>query len=661
MLKDRYRPIQPIGKGGFGRTLLSEDTDRLNAFCVIKQFLPLPEIQSDSEAMAKATELFQQEAMSLLQLGEQHPQIPTLFAYLEQDRRLYLVQQYIDGQDLYKELEQQGAFSEQKIRGLLNDLLPVLQFIHQHKVIHRDIKPSNILRRKIDGKLVLIDFGVSKQLSGCTNLSKTGTGGYGTPVYAPVEQMRSGKVYPASDFYSLGVTCIQLLTQAPLDELYDPMKGRWAWREYLQERGKDVSDQLSQVLEKLLKDLVNERYQLASEVLEELNAHASIPSPPPLPENEYQLPTQNLQKLTALQYRPSTSTSQEVTSAPLGLNSSANLQTDERCLHTLTAHSSYVYSLIYSPDGGAGTPSPPLLVSGSADKTIKLWQLGTEGLPQDSLPHTLSGHSDWILSVAISPDAKTLASASVDKTIKLWDMGTGKLLGTLSGHLFIVTSVAFSPDGQTLVSGSGDRTIKVWHVDTNRRSSPGSLLRTLNGHANYVYSVAFNPDGQTLASASWDNTIKLWQTSTGQLLHTFKDHSQYVRCLAMSPDGRAGTPSPPLLASGSYDKTIKIWHLGGAGRSASRVPSGSETSPIRTLTGHSNWILSMAISPDGKILASGSQDKTIKIWHLGSGKLLHTLTGHSGAVYSVAFSPDGQILVSGSEDKTIKFWRCDWG
>jgi serine/threonine protein kinase len=195
LLKNQYQAIQPIGEGGFGRTFLAFDAHRLNARCVIKQFFPLLEIQGNSQAMAKATELFEQEARQLLQLGEQHPQIPTLFAYFEQDRRLYLVQQFIAGQDLSQELAQQGAFSEEQIRELLHDLLPVLHFVHQQQVIHRDIKPTNILRRKIDGKLVLIDFGVAKVLTVGTGLTRTGTKA-GTEGYAAIEQMRTVDLSP---------------------------------------------------------------------------------------------------------------------------------------------------------------------------------------------------------------------------------------------------------------------------------------------------------------------------------------------------------------------------------------------------------------------------------------------------------------------------------
>ncbi|MFN6229758.1 MAG: protein kinase domain-containing protein, partial [Dolichospermum sp.] len=159
-LKNRYRPIKSLGSGGFGKTYLAEDIDKLNTQCVIKQFAPQI---TGTNAFQKAKELFLQEAQQLEELGE-HSQIPTLLAYFEENSRLYLVQQFIDGENLLQELENQGIFSESKIRALLQDLLTTLEVVHYYKIIHRDIKPENIMRRRSDGKLILIDFGASKQL-----------------------------------------------------------------------------------------------------------------------------------------------------------------------------------------------------------------------------------------------------------------------------------------------------------------------------------------------------------------------------------------------------------------------------------------------------------------------------------------------------------------
>lgn len=261
LLRNRFRVIRLLGEGGFSRTYEARDADKIDEPCVIKQFVP--QVQGTA-ALEKATELFKQEAKRLYDLGE-HPQIPRLVAYFEQDKRLYLVQELIQGQNLLQELQQQGAFSEEKIKQLLTDLLPILKFIHERGVIHRDIKPENIMRR-LDGKLILIDFGVSKQIT--KTFVGVGTT-VGTPGYTPLEQMR-GQVFPASDLYSLGVTCIRLLTQCfpnadGSDELYDALKGCWIWREYLPQ-GISISNEVGQVLDNLIQNYVKDRYQSVDDI-----------------------------------------------------------------------------------------------------------------------------------------------------------------------------------------------------------------------------------------------------------------------------------------------------------------------------------------------------------------------------------------------------------
>ena len=280
-------------------------------------------------------------------------------------------------------------------------------------------------------------------------------------------------------------------------------------------------------------------------------------------------------------------------------------------------------------------------------------------LAQD-FPHTsLRGHTDNVTSVAFSPDGQILASGSTDETIRLWDVNTSELIEILEGHTDDVTSVAFSPDGQTLASGSTDETIRLWDVNT------GELLETLEGHRREVTSVAFSPDGKTLASGSTDDTIRLWnpktKVNTGQalwnletgaqieqqtdntelLLRTLEGHRWEVTSVAFSPDGKT-------LASGSTDETTRLWN----------VNTGEL---LKTLRAETEEVLSVAFSPDGKTLASGrsgNQGKTINLWDANTGVLLRTLERWS--IKSVAFSPDGQILASGSRSG-IDLWDVNTG
>ncbi|MEA5596800.1 serine/threonine-protein kinase [Rivularia sp. UHCC 0363] len=275
LLKDRYRPLDLIGHGGFGRTFLAADEYLPSkAKCVIKQ---LYFSQAEPNHFnPKVAELFCQEAIRLDDLGE-HPQIPQLLAHFEQDEQLYLVQEWVAGNSLMQEIQQQGVFRESQIKQLLQELLPVLQFIHSRNIIHRDIKPANIMRRysekthtkasNSNSNLVLIDFGIAKHLSN-TKLQETGTK-IGTPEYMPPEQLR-GKVFPASDIYSLGVTCIYLLTGISPFDLFDISCDRWVWRDYLLPENQ-VGTHLGKILDRMLQNSLPQRYKQANDVLQALS------------------------------------------------------------------------------------------------------------------------------------------------------------------------------------------------------------------------------------------------------------------------------------------------------------------------------------------------------------------------------------------------------
>lgn len=266
--RKRYRAIRPIGQGGFGRTFLAVDEDKPSKpRCVIKQFYPQAQ---GTSTVQKAVELFTQEAVRLDELGK-HPQIPELLAYFTQEDRQYLVQEFIDGQNLAQELSEKGAFNENQIRQLLQDLLSVLQFCHARQVIHRDIKPENIILRRTPlikggwGDLFLVDFGASKYVTN-TNINSTGTS-IGSPEYVAPEQIRGQAIF-ASDIYSLGVTCVHLLTGRSPFDLYDINNDTWIWQKYLQT---PVSSQLSRILNRMLESIPMRRYQTADEVLKDLN------------------------------------------------------------------------------------------------------------------------------------------------------------------------------------------------------------------------------------------------------------------------------------------------------------------------------------------------------------------------------------------------------
>ena len=306
-----------------------------------------------------------------------------------------------------------------------------------------------------------------------------------------------------------------------------------------------------------------------------------------------------------------------------------NLQTGE-LRHTLAGHSGYIWCVIFSPDGQT-------LASASQDTTIKLWNLQT-----GELRHTLLDHSNWVKSISMSPDGQTLVSSSADGKIKLWNPKTGRVFYTLEEHPVTMhaNSVVISPNGQLLASGSEDGKIKLWDLRGRK------LLRTLEGHFGAVHSLAFHPHDRILVSGCQDSTIKIWDLHTGRLLSALVGHTESVNSVAISSDGRT-------LASGSDDATVKLWslsHVNQGHLKYLRDLEDKELKRLRDVRERGADILDRLPSREREYLSG-------EYWRLYQDLLLQTLTGHSNWVKSVAFSPTGRLLASSSSDHTIKIWE----
>ncbi|MGK7892955.1 MAG: GUN4 domain-containing protein [Xenococcus sp. (in: cyanobacteria)] len=270
-LFENYRVTKLLGEGGFGRTYLAEYLRRYNEPRLIKALIT----NAQKHTQQKVKELFTREAEQLYQLD--HPQIPKLYEYFEKDNNLYLVQEFIDGINLREELEQDRLFTPEKIQTILEELLPVLTYIEEKNLLHRDIKPDNIMRRHDDGRLMLIDFGAARVKTG---IGPTVLTTIYTPGYAAIEHMM-GRPVKASDVYSLGVTCIRLLTGClpnnKTDPIYDDHENRFCWREYLQEKDIQVNEKLVAILDKMVASSLKDRYPDAEAVLQDLLPPISSP------------------------------------------------------------------------------------------------------------------------------------------------------------------------------------------------------------------------------------------------------------------------------------------------------------------------------------------------------------------------------------------------
>nr|WP_299405620.1 bifunctional serine/threonine-protein kinase/formylglycine-generating enzyme family protein [Acaryochloris sp. IP29b_bin.148] len=281
-LRQRFKMMRLLGRGMFGNTYLAEDRDNLHELCVVKQLICQTRGTGASQTVV---EPFLQEAEQLRRL-KKNQHIPSILAYFEEDHIPYLVQEYIDGQDLQQTVENQGPFSEHQVQALLLELLPVLQTIHDQGVIHRDLKPAHIMRQHRDGKLILVGFCVSQQVN-LSDLQQTDSV-RAQVSYAPPELFSVDKSLPGSDLYSLGASCIHLLTGVAPHAL--PLKEGEVWVDNWQEHlPEPLNPALQAILKRLLQTDVSARYTSALEVLREVrtrikNPSRPAPSPPPPPE-----------------------------------------------------------------------------------------------------------------------------------------------------------------------------------------------------------------------------------------------------------------------------------------------------------------------------------------------------------------------------------------
>jgi serine/threonine protein kinase len=595
LLAERYHAIRLLGQGGFARTFLAIDRAQTpTSFCVIKQFWG--EVQDIQTLLLPGFEGGE------LGLSSQIPLVRDQFV---QDGVLYRVREYISGENLATVLAQKGTFNVKEVWQILSSLLPVIQWLHLCGVIHGDIKPENIIcrvslepsqRPDILADLVLVDVGVAILPRAIMALESSSA--IGSPVYAAPEQLRGKPVF-ASDLYSLGVTCIHLLTGIHPFSLFDFVDHRSIWQNYClpdainaQERLKH--QQLTQLLDRMIAHDLKERFSCAEEVITEIEKIGG-------------------KKRSISMTKGETKLSQK---SPLW-----------RCYATLVGH----HGLFASVNAVTIASDGKLLASASDDKTIRLWEIETG---QQKL--ILQGHSQFVKSIAFHPTAQNiLASGSRDRTINLWDIQTGSIIQTLTGHKHIINVVIYSPNGEMLASGSSDKTVILWDSQT------GEIITSLQGHLLAVTALGFSPETLNVqsqaifASASQDSTVKIWNLSTFESVYTLRGHTASVRAIAFSPNGK-------WLATAGEDRTIRLWDI-------------VSWQCIRILSGHP-WVVSaLTFSVDGEILISGSWDKTIKLWDVNNGNEIAILLGHTDSVNCIAI--DKNIIASGSNDQTIKLWK----
>jgi COMPASS component SWD3 len=294
---------------------------------------------------------------------------------------------------------------------------------------------------------------------------------------------------------------------------------------------------------------------------------------------------------------------------------------------TLHGHKKAISSVRFSPDG-------LWLASSSNDTTARIWDART-----GAFKATLIGHSLGISDVAWSPDSSILCTASDDLTVCLWSQRTGIRLRTMSGHTNYVMCANFNPQGNLVATGSFDQSVRVWDIER------GECLYRLSAHKDVVVSAHFSGDGSQLVTAGFDGAVRIWDVNSGQLVRVFEVHDEKTQseipvCFAK------WSPNSKFILMGSFDDTWKLLN-------------STTGDVVRTYTGHkfNDYCLFASFSlTEGKFIISGSADSSVCVWDLNSKRLLQQLTGHSDVVVAVAAHPTENIIASGSLDKTIKLW-----
>lgn len=691
-----------LGHGGFGITYLAHDTT-LGAQVAIKEYLPheianrdnktavLPNPERDAvRDYQVGLKNFVKEARALARF--KHPNIVRVLRFFEANGTAYMVMEYEEGQSLADYLKRNGPKLDEAT--LLRIFLPILNglnAVHEAKMLHLDIKPENIYLRK-DESPMLIDFGSARKAVSAANLQKVAL----THGYAPMEQYPDkGTPGPWTDVYAIGASMYRCITGKKPDDALERYQAVLKYQvDPLPPAVKTKNDYQRYVLESVdwaLQVYDRDRPQSARELQDALMGknrsarQANISQPVTINRNVTPIkrsaaPTRRekdphaaavawmaLGLLTAslgllsfiywtdikVFWNGAENKSVTTVRAPASRQQDGNI-TDPKAVmeptptpasalnkqptsaekispraavspsalpavlaSTLSGHQDWVQSIAFSADG-------KWLASGSLDKTIKLWVVAS-----GSLLGTLH-QSAAVNAVAISSNNTWIASAGDDGTVRLWEARSGKLLGALSGAEYAVYTVAFSPNAQLVAAAGKDRTIFVWDVESGKR------VYTLEGHTGEIYVLGFSPDGKFLASAGADKTLRIWNLANGQESFNHPGHKDKILSLAYSPDGK-------WLATGDAGQAIRIW-------------DAVTTEHVRTMTDNPT-VLSLAFSPDSRWLAAGLAGKTIQLFDVNSGNSAQVLTGHQDYVQSVAFSPDGKWFASAGRDKNIKLWK----
>jgi serine/threonine protein kinase len=603
LLKQRYRVISRVGKGGFGAVYKAADLQFGNRQVAIKE---MSQSSLSPQELVEATESFKREA--LLLAGLTHPHLPRIYEQFTDVGRSYLVMDFIEGETLEEHISKikDGKLPLEKVLEIGIQLCMVLEYLHmrQPPIIFRDLKPANVMLT-VHGHIYLIDFGIARHFKPGQAKDTTALGSTG---YAAPEQYGKAQTTPRADIYALGVTLHQLISGN------DPADTPFQFAS-LQLLANPILARLEKLIMQMLEMDASKRPKSIAAIKQELQSIAT---------QQLVGKTNPLQASLPQGYQPPQQP------ALLQRSSVPRPQPQKTTRYICSGHTSRVTAVAWSPRGTH-------IASASFDKSVRIWDTA-----HGFSIITYRGHWDRVQAVVWSPDNSRVASAGDDGTVQIWDATTGNQVLIYRGHSNAVTAVAWSPDGKRIASASEDKSVHVW--DT----SNGGLIFVNRNHTKKVLTVAWSPDGRRLASGSEDKSVQVWSpvkdksgffgtlrlTLRGQL--SYRGHSGRVNGLIWSPNGQR-------IASVSNDKSMQVW----------------DTSTGKLFIIHRNvssGINAVTWSPDGRYIATGANDKMVQVFDAITRNNVFTYRGHRGYVTTVAWSPDGKLLASAGVDHTMQVW-----